>query len=580
MTPHANQLAARNTGFGLGLRTPHYAEFLANKQPLDWLEIITDNYLVEGGKPLVMLDTFRRDYPVAMHGVAMSIGAPGGVDLGYLQRVKALADRIEPLWVSDHLCWTGAGEHYLHDLYPLPYTEEAARHVIAQIRRAQDVLQRRLVLENVSSYIDFKQSTATEWEFLTHIANEADCLLLVDVNNIYVSSVNHGFDPLRYLQALPAGRVQQIHLAGHSDQGDHIIDTHDHPVAQAVWDLYAQACQLFGPVAAMIERDANIPDLPTLLDELAIARRIAGESAGAAVTQVTPPPLTLVGWPGLPTVAPLPILQRLQESLCRYILGPGDEHDRASGLGHTSDAEPVNFAATSLVRVRNGANSLQRLGIYHHAYRARLVEVLADTFAKTYLFMGSETFDRDAAAYAVDSPPTLRSLNRYGVDFPDYLAGLYPGNPELHELARLDWDLRACFDGPDTLALNADGAARDTDGAWLDRYPALHDSVRLRLIRTNVVKLWQAIDADQEVPQPVHHDQSASLIVWRKALQPHFQTLDSDEALFVQHLARGASINAACADLAQTPALPDPQRLALWLRNWLQEGLLRAEVRA
>jgi uncharacterized protein (UPF0276 family) len=179
--------------------------------------------------------------------------------------------------VSDHLCWVGPGPEQLHDLYPLPYTDEAARHVVAQIRRAQDVLGRRLVLENVSSYIDYKQSTASEWQFLTHIANEADCLLLVDVNNIYVSSVNHGFDPLDYLRALPAHRVQQIHLAGHSDNGNHVVDTHDHPVAPAVWDVYAHACRLFGSVATMIERDAHIPPLPELIEELGLARSIAAK---------------------------------------------------------------------------------------------------------------------------------------------------------------------------------------------------------------------------------------------------------------------------------------------------------------
>lgn len=265
-------------GFGLGLRTTHYADFLAAPQPLDWLEIITENFMVDGGRPLQMLDRIRRDYPMAMHGVAMSLGAPGGPDLAYLQRVKALADRVQPLWVSDHLCWIGPGPEQLHDLYPLPYTDEAARHVVQGIRRAQDVLGRRLVLENVSSYIDYKDSAASEWQFLSHIAEEADCLLLVDVNNIHVSSVNHRFNPLDYLNGLPAGRVQQIHLAGHADHGDYIVDTHDHPVAPAVWALYREACRRFGPVATMIERDDHIPPLDSLLAELNVARRLAAEA--------------------------------------------------------------------------------------------------------------------------------------------------------------------------------------------------------------------------------------------------------------------------------------------------------------
>jgi len=567
MNQACTQIAALHTGHGLGLRPPHYKDFLAARQPVDWLEIITDNFLVEGGKPLVVLDALRRDYPMAMHGVAMSIGAPGSVDLDYLLRVKALAERIDPLWVSDHLCWIGPGPQQLHDLYPLPYTEEAARHVITQIRRAQDVLQRRLVLENVSSYLDFKQSTASEWEFLAHVAVEADCLLLVDVNNVYVSGVNHGFDPVHYLRALPAGRVQQIHLAGHCQQGAYIIDTHDHPVAPAVWDLYRQACQLFGPVAAMIERDANIPELPILLDELAIARDIARACATAPEPRATMPAPLRTTWPAPQGRPDSPRLAQTQQTLRDYILAPGD--------GDARDA------AAALVRVRDGADgadSSRRLGIYHHAYRARLVDVLADTFAKTCLFMGSDTFDDDAREYAVTHPPMVRSLNRYGADFPDYLARRYPGNPELLELARLDWDLRTCFDGPDAPALDAQRAASDPQRGWLDRSEPLHGSLRLRQVHTNVVSLWQAIDSDAEVPEPVRRDSATSLLVWRKQLQPHFQTLDPDQARFVQHLQAGASINTACAELAGSATLPDPARLGNWLRDWLQEGLLRDEL--
>ncbi|MEZ5703009.1 MAG: DUF692 domain-containing protein [Burkholderiaceae bacterium] len=290
--PFPSELSRRRSfrtspGFGLGLRTAHYGDFLSGRQPVDWLEVITDNFLVAGGKPLVMLDTFRRDYPMAMHGVAMSLGSAQGINPDYLRKVKALAQRIDPLWISDHLCWTGPAGQPLHDLYPLPYTEECARVLVSQIRQAQDMLERRLVVENVSSYLRYSASEVSEWAFLAHVANEADCELLVDVNNIYVSSVNHGFDPLEYLRALPAERVRQMHLAGHSRNGDFIIDTHDHPVAPEVWALYAQACALFGPTATMIERDDHIPPLPELLAELNQARRIAfdTEDAWARSTQ-------------------------------------------------------------------------------------------------------------------------------------------------------------------------------------------------------------------------------------------------------------------------------------------------------
>ncbi len=557
-----------NPGFGLGLRTQHYADFLAGKQPLDWLEIITDNFLVKGGKPLVMLDKIRRDYPLAMHGVAMSIGAAGGVDMDYLRKVKALADRIEPLWVSDHLCWTGPGPEQLHDLYPMPYTDEAARHVVAQIQRAQDVLQRQLVLENVSSYIDFKHNAASEWQFLAHIAQQADCLLLVDVNNIYVSSVNHGFDPLDYLGALPAQRVQQMHLAGHSDCGSYIVDTHDHPVVQAVWDLFAEACKRFGPVATMIERDDHIPPLPTLIDELNTARSIAQAvaTARAEVQAQTSTANTL----GEAPVPHPPALRQVQRSIADYILDVPQARADANGI-----------AVASLVREREGVDSAQRLGIYHNAYRVRLADVLADSFAKTSLYMGSDTFAEHATAFAVAHPPLARSLSRYGAGMPTYLGGLYPDNPELHELAQLDWDLRTRFDGADVAALDAQTAQAATDDgqapAWLTWQAPLHPSLVLRSILTNVVQIWRAIDADADVPPVQHWAEARFLAVWRKGLQPHFQSVDADEGAFLQCLLAGQSVEEAANALAGTAALPDPQRLGGWLQTWLEDGVLRLQ---
>lgn len=542
-------IATRGAGFGLGLRTQHYADFLARKQPLDWLEIITDNYLIDGGKPLAVIDAIRRDYPVAMHGVAMSIGASQGVDVPYLQRVKALADRIEPLWVSDHLCWTGSGPEQLHDLYPLPYTDESARHVIAQIRRAQDVLGRRLVLENVSSYIRYRHDSASEWQFLAHIAQEADCLLLVDVNNIYVSSVNHGFDPLTYLHALPAHRVQQIHLAGHSDNGDHIIDTHDHPVAQPVWDLYAQACQRFGAVAAMIERDDHIPPLTELLDEMVIARRIAAEHVASPVPSFVPVAIPAITLNPIVGPAGLAVVQRhFADRVLANALPPEMPEDLITG----------------------------RLPIYHHAYRARLAEVLADTYGKTCLYMGSDTFEAHARDYAVAHPPRTRSLNRYGEGLVGTLRAAYPDNPELHELAQLDWDLRTRFDSADVPTLET--AAAQASDTWTTRPGVLHPSALLRAITTNVVGVWNAIHTDDDVPEAVALPAPATLLVWRKGHQPHFRTLDAAEAAWVQALHAGASVHDACVALLGSGLWQgDPTVLGGWLAQLLDDGLVRAD---
>jgi len=263
-------------GFGLGLRPQHYTPVLESQPPLDWLEIISENYLVPGGKPLYFLDRIRELYPMVMHGVSLSIGSTAPLDFAYLAQLKSLARRVQPGWISDHLCWTGVGETNLHDLMPLPYTGEALRHVAARIAQVQDFLGQRIVIENVSSYVTYRSSEMTEWDFIAALAAEADCDLLLDVNNVYVSSVNHGFDARVFLDAIAPARVRQIHLAGHSHQGDFLIDTHDTAVAPPVWDLYRHTAQRFGPIPTMIERDGDIPALPELLAELDSARRLAG----------------------------------------------------------------------------------------------------------------------------------------------------------------------------------------------------------------------------------------------------------------------------------------------------------------
>ena len=268
----------RKPGFGLGLRTPHYSDFLTAPQAVDWLEIISDNYMVPGGKPLAMLDALRERYPMVMHGVSLSIGSVAGPDGAYLRQLKTLADRVQPMWISDHLCWTGVHGKQLHDLLPLPYTDEALRTVVRNVQQVQDALGRQILLENVSSYVEFSHSHLSEWAFVRQVCEEADCLLLLDLNNIHVSAVNHGFDALEYLQHMPADRVAQIHLAGHTDHGDHLVDTHDHPIADPVWALYRAALQQLGPVPTMIERDDHIPPLAELLAELDVARVIAAEA--------------------------------------------------------------------------------------------------------------------------------------------------------------------------------------------------------------------------------------------------------------------------------------------------------------
>jgi uncharacterized protein (UPF0276 family) len=271
------RLGLPDLGVGVGLRIPHYAYVFEHAPPVDWFEIISENFMVQGGRPLANLDRVLERYPVVMHGVSLSIGSHAPLDMDYLADVRALLRRVRSPWVSDHLCWTGVPGASLHDLLPLPYTPAVARHVAERARVVQDFLETRLVLENVSSYLTYTSSVMTEWEFVTEVVERADVGLLLDVNNVYVSSFNHGFDPRAYVDGVPHRRVVQVHLAGHTNRGKYILDTHSDHVIDPVWDLYRRACEHAGDVSTLVEWDDDIPDFPVLLAEADKARAIRDE---------------------------------------------------------------------------------------------------------------------------------------------------------------------------------------------------------------------------------------------------------------------------------------------------------------
>jgi hypothetical protein len=275
-----------NLGFGVGLRAEHYGDVLKGRPRVDWFEAITENYIDTRGRPLWVLEQVRRDYALALHGVGLSIGSVDPLDKMYLRRLRALADRIEPSLITDHLCWTGVSGNKLYDLLPLPYTEEALAHVVTRVQAVQDALGRRILLENPSTYIAFRHSAMSEWEFLAEVADSADCGILLDINNVYVSAVNHGFGPLAYINGLPPNRIGQFHLAGHTDMGGYLFDTHSAPVCDSVWRLYAHAVERFGPVSTLIEWDAEIPTFARLHREAERARTIAERTHDRTSTYV------------------------------------------------------------------------------------------------------------------------------------------------------------------------------------------------------------------------------------------------------------------------------------------------------
>ena len=275
-TPHASpaipRLGLPNLGLGVGLRHTHFQHILRHGAGVDWFEIISENFIGHHGYARHVLEQLAAHVPIVMHGVSLSIGSSDALNRDYLAQLRQLADEIHPAWISDHLCWTGVASVHSHDLLPLPLTEASLAHVARRVRQVQDFLERPLVLENPSSYMQFVQSSMPEWEFLGRLAEDTGCGILLDVNNVYVSAFNHGFDAEAYIRKLPHQHIVQIHLAGPTDCGDVLIDSHDHPVPTRVWQLYVLAQTLTGGVSALLEWDGNIPDYPTLLAELDKAR--------------------------------------------------------------------------------------------------------------------------------------------------------------------------------------------------------------------------------------------------------------------------------------------------------------------
>lgn len=261
-----------NLGIGIGLRVPHYQHILANKPKLDWFEIISENYMVDGGNPLDVLDSILETYPVVPHGVSLYFGSTDPFNRQQLKKLKELVKRTKTPYLSDHLCWGSVDGKYTHDLLPMPYTFEAAKHTAARVKYVQDYLEIPVCVENVSSYAEFHASQMSEWQFLSEVVEAADCGILLDVNNIYVSSRNHNFDPYEYLSNVPLDRIAQIHVAGHTTFDNYLLDTHVGPVKADVWDLYAKLIELIGPTNTLLEWDSEIPSFEAVVKEALKAR--------------------------------------------------------------------------------------------------------------------------------------------------------------------------------------------------------------------------------------------------------------------------------------------------------------------
>lgn len=557
-------------GFGLGLRIPHYAHIQEHRPAVDWFEIISENFMDTEGKALRNLDRIRAHYPIVMHGVSMSIGSIDAPNSHYLRQLRRLADRIEPAWISDHLCWTGVAHRNLHDLLPLPYTEPALEHLVSRVQQVQEVLGRAIALENPSTYLAFTSSHIPEAEFLAELCRRSGCHLLLDVNNVYVSCFNHRQDPLRYLDALPLDRVVQVHLSGHSHCGTHIIDTHDSPVVDAVWSLHAEVLRRAGrPLNTMIEWDADIPPWDVLYAELDKARRVANEvhhsrDALASRRAVEPHSVGLnvqtEGAARHQAAGFLPLSleqQRLQDAIV---------------LAESVVAEQ----ALDWVQDRPDFGAAMQLEVYRHAYRARLQEVTAEDYPALEQHLGAERFEQLLQDYIACTPSVHYNIARYADALPAFVARKLPHDRLAHELAVLESTLCQLHDAPESEALTPEHLAGLTE-------QDLAHSVLLPRSASRLLEFGHPLDAyytallEDQNPAPPQPSASCLLVfrhddvVWR-------MPLESNEFRLLQALADGVPVAEATARLL---ALASDDEDALqsdigrWFARWIRNGVLR-----
>jgi uncharacterized protein (UPF0276 family) len=534
-------------GVGIGLRVPHYRAFLAQRPAVGWIEVHTENYLARSGRDWHVLDTLRRDYPVSLHGVGLGLGSSAGFSEAHLRRVADLVRAVEPALVSEHLSWGALGERQLNDLLPLQLDAAALALVAARVAQVQDVLGRQLLVENVSTYLRFRGDAVSEAEFLAELVRRTGCAILLDVNNLYVNQRNHGEDAgeaLRVLAALPAGSVGELHLGGHLDTGELLIDHHGDRVAAPVWDLYRAALARFGAVPTLVEWDTDLPALDVLLEEADQARRIAQGVAAA--------PVALVATPAWQVQAPGAELATLQQVFGAALLDRG--HDAA--LAPWLKGDPG------------------RIGIYRGNLAANWRRALAAAYPVLQELVGAAFFDGLAQLYGRAHPATDPDLNRFGAALPAFLDGFAPAAdyPWLADVARLEWLVHEAHYAPDG---PQEALQPDPDPARFEASRArLHPALRLHASPWATAALWQAHQPGG--PEfPAELQAATCALVLRRGFAVEVEMIGAAEHAALERLAAGAKFGAALDTAFGIDAAFD---VGAALRRWLAPGCVTALV--
>ncbi len=536
-------------GFGVGFRPTHFSYIKEHEPSIDWFEIISENYMDTGGRPRRLLDWLKERYPIVMHGVSLSIGTVDPLNSEYLQKLKELERDVQPQWISDHLCWTGIAHKNTHDLLPVPYTEEALKHIIERIKQVQDFLGRRIVLENPSTYLEFTASSMSEWEFISRMVEESGCGLLLDVNNIYVSCYNHRWDPKTYIDAMPLQDVAQIHLAGHTNKGTHIIDTHDDHVLDEVWTLYSYVIRKAGQVSTMIEWDAKIPEFPVVMAELDKARHWAKSAQG---------PTEMPHFKSFrdnirPPETPLSYNEELAEMQDAILSGEGARMNPEERIVPKPDFEPS-----------------AQIQSYINGYRYRLFDIVYDDYPALRLALGKDQFNAMLHAFIEETPSEHFNIARYVESFPDYVKENQ--EPFFYELCTLETELSRIFDDAETQALTPEDIAGLDPETFLSEHLRPRTALRLLAFSYPVNEFYEAY-LNNEKPD-IPEKRTTFLVVYRHNDQMWRLPLEEREYLVLSSLFAGMPVG----DALQA-SMPDDVESVMsdignWFSKWMNNGLL------
>ena len=545
-------------GCGVGLRSKHYSFILSEWPKVDWLEAVTENFMDTGGRPLKVLEDVRAHYPVALHGVSLSIGGSDPLDLSYLKKLKALVERLDPFVVSDHLCWTGVDGENLHDLLPLPFTEEAMKHVARRVQQVQETLGRAILLENVSTYVTFKHSQVPEWDFLREVARRSGCGILLDLNNIFVNATNHRFDPFRYLEALPPSMIGQFHLAGHTDKGSYLFDTHSAPVVSDVWKLYEKALQLYGAVSTLVEWDEQIPDFPCLLEEVEKARQIYERARKNKPREVPAVPLYFPESPLAASGGKNPSLLDVQREFRDRI-----KSQRAEKNG------------TGWLNPQGGVPGEERMAVYADGYAARLNEALAEVYEAVQHLLGKEAFIELTQSYLQQNPSHSHNLSHVGQNMPSFIQNtrFAAELPFLPDLARLELEVAQAFHSFGQPAFDAGCLAALSEEAWEKMRVFFQPFVRLVSSEWPILDIWRARKEPLSEMKVDLVNRPQSVLVHRNGLDVTCEAIDKVQRELLESLLKGAELGETCQRLAETAGTQELP-LEQWFSSWTAHGLI------